>query len=88
MQRNAKVYVYHHQTVQAVLLHILDSTQISVQYSQFASFQCVEEPDLFAASQADMGVRIQRVVVAMETVNNPAAYTGSLTSVHAPIKAF
>lgn len=46
------------------------------------------EPDFFAASQADMGVRIQWVVVAMETVNNPAAYTGSPASVHAPIKAF
>lgn len=42
-------------------------------------------PDFIAASQADMGAR---VVVAMETVNNPAAYTGSRARVHAPIKAF
>lgn len=46
------------------------------------------EPDFFAASQADMGVRSQWVVVAMETVNNPAAYTGAPASEHAPLKAF
>lgn len=49
---------------------------------------CVGEPDFCAASQADTGVCIQSVVVAMETVNNPAAYTGAPASVHAPIKAF
>lgn len=35
------------------------------------------EPHFFVASQADTGVCIQWVVVAMETVNNPAAYTGA-----------
>lgn len=38
----------------------------------------------FAASQADIGV--QRVLVAMATVDNPAAYTGACTLLLKPFK--
>ena len=60
-----------------------DWSQVSAQ-----CFHRVGEPNVFAALKADIVVRIQWVVVAMETVNNPAAYTAAPSSVQAPIKAF
>lgn len=54
---------------------------------QLASCRCVRELDYSAALQADVLKSSSAVVVAMETVNNPAAYTGTPASMCAPVKA-
>lgn len=66
-----------------LLVGLTRSLQVNGQYLQFCIIP-LGGGDFIAASQADMGAR---VVVAMETVNNPAAYTGARARVHAPIKA-
>lgn len=61
--------------------------KISGQFLHFASFNCVGESD-FLPFHKQIWVSSITVVVAMETVNNPAAYTCAPTSVLASVKVF